>query len=206
MNKPVVSFSRFAAALFVVAALTVSAFADIVSVPFVKVDVNGYNNSTDKNTSGTLVGYNAANFANATLTNTLNISPELGISVTTTRITTKTNRDRANTNCDALTNDFIFENATGNTVSSTIAGLVVGKEYSLTVYSHDTGSGASSASSWTLAQGEGAAVNIGTVTNDQMRIPSVSRTATNSSTTSFQDSTSSVKPDLEPWHTSRSAS
>ena len=166
MNKPVVFLSRFFAAL-VVTALTVSAFADIVSVPFVKVDVNGYNNSTDKNTSGTLPGYNAANFANATLTNTLNISPELGISVTTTRITTKTNRDRANSSCDALTNDFIFENATGNTVSSTITGLVVGKEYSLTVYSHDTGSGASSASSWTLAQGEGAAVNIGTVTNDQ---------------------------------------
>ncbi|MBR0237697.1 MAG: PEP-CTERM sorting domain-containing protein [Thermoguttaceae bacterium] len=157
MNKPVVFLSRFFAAL-VVTALTVSAFADYV--PFVSIDFNSAG-------SGTMTGYNGSNFADDTLTSTVYVSPENGITVTTTRETTKNNRNRSNSNCDALTNDFIFENTVGKTVSSTITGLTVGKEYVLNVYTHDTGSGASSASTWSLAQGEGEAVNIGTVTNTQ---------------------------------------
>ena len=157
MNKPVVFLSRFFAAL-VVTALTVSAFADYV--PFVSIDFNSAG-------SGTMTGYNGSNFADDTLTSTVYVSPENGITVTTTRETTKNNRNRSNSSCDALTNDFIFENAAGKTVTSTITGLTVGKEYVLNVYSHDTGSGASAASTWSLTQGEGEAVNIGTVTNTQ---------------------------------------
>ena len=156
MNKPVV-LSRFFAAL-VITAFAVCAFADYV--PFVSVDFNSAG-------SGTMTGYNGSNFADDTLTNTVYVSPENGITVTTTRETTKNNRNRSNSACDALTNDFIFENAAGKTLSSTITGLTVGREYVLNVYSHDTGSGASAASTWSLAQGEGEAVNIGTVTNSQ---------------------------------------
>ena len=157
MNKPVVFLSRFFTAL-VITAFSICAFADYV--PFVSVDFNSAG-------SGTMTGYNGSNFADDTLTNTVYVSPENGITVTTTRETTKNNRNRSNSACDALTNDFIFENAAGKTLSTTITGLTIGREYVLNVYSHDTGSGASTASTWSLAQGEGEAINIGTVTNSQ---------------------------------------
>ena len=145
MNKPVVFLSRFFTAL-VITAFSICAFADYV--PFVSVDFNSAG-------SGTMTGYNGSNFADDTLTNTVYVSPENGITVTTTRETTKNNRNRSNSACDALTNDFIFENAAGKTLSTTITGLTIGREYVLNVYSHDTGSGASTASTWSLAQGEG---------------------------------------------------
>ena len=50
MNKPFVLLSRCFAALVVIA-FAASALADVVYVPFVKVDVNGYNNSSGKNPS-----------------------------------------------------------------------------------------------------------------------------------------------------------
>ena len=128
MNKPVVFLSRFFAAL-VVTALTVSAFADYV--PFVKVDVNGYNNSNGKNPSGTLPGYNTMNFVNDTLSSTVTISPD--VSVTVDRVSTTKNRDRESSKGDALTNDFIFEQTTNEPITVTLNGLTVGKEYSLKI-------------------------------------------------------------------------
>ena len=152
MNKPVVSFSRFAAALFVAAALTVSAVADVVYLPFVKVDVNGYNNGDNKAKSGTLTGYNALNFANETLTNTVTISP--GVSVKVDRVSTTKNRDRQSAKGDAVTNDFIFEQTTSQPITVTLNGLTVGKEYSLKIYSQDITANEGTSGTWSITQGE----------------------------------------------------
>ncbi|MBQ3350772.1 MAG: PEP-CTERM sorting domain-containing protein [Thermoguttaceae bacterium] len=150
MNKPVVSFSRFAAALFVVAALTVSTFADYV--PFVKVDVNGYNNGDNKAKSGTLTGYNGLNFANETLTNTVTISPDISVKVD--RVSTTKNRDRQSSKGDAVTNDFIFEQTVNEPITVTLNGLTVGKEYSLKIYSQDITANNGTSGTWNITQGE----------------------------------------------------
>ncbi len=150
MNKPVVLFSRIVAALFVVAALTVSTFADYV--PFVKVDVNGYNNGDNKAKSGTLTGYNGLNFANETLTNTVTISPDISVKVD--RVSTTKNRDRQSSKGDAVTNDFIFEQTVNEPITVTLNGLTVGKEYSLKIYSQDITANNGTSGTWNITQGE----------------------------------------------------
>ena len=159
MNKPVVFLSRFFAAL-VVTALTVSAFADYV--PFVKVDVNGYNNSNGKNPSGTLPGYNTMNFVNDTLSSTVTISPD--VSVTVDRVSTTKDRDRESSKGDALTNDFIFEQTTNEPITVTLNGLTVGKEYSLKIYSQDITANTGTSATWNITQGE-TTTQIGVQTN-----------------------------------------
>ena len=159
MNKPVVFLSRFFAAL-VVTALTVSAFADYV--PFVKVDVNGYNNSNGKNPSGTLPGYNTMNFVNDTLSSTVTISPD--VSVTVDRVSTTKNRDRESSKGDGLTNDFIFEQTTNEPITVTLNGLTVGKEYSLKIYSQDITANNGTHGTWNITQGE-TTTQIGVQTN-----------------------------------------
>ena len=151
MNKPFVLFSRFFAALVVIA-FAASALADVVYVPFVKVDVNGYNNSNGKNPSGTLPGYNTMNFANATLTNTVTVSPDVSVKVD--RVSTTKNRDRESSKGDGLTNDFIFEQNTSQPITVTLNGLTVGKEYSLKIYSQDITANNGTHGTWNITQGE----------------------------------------------------
>ncbi len=151
MNKPFVLFSRFFAALVVIA-FAASALADVVYVPFVKVDVNGYDNSNGKNPSGTLPGYNTMNFANATLTNTVTVSPDVSVKVD--RVSTTKNRDRESSKGDGLTNDFIFEQNTSQPITVTLNGLTVGKEYSLKIYSQDITANNGTHGTWNITQGE----------------------------------------------------
>ena len=151
MNKPFVLLSRFFAALVVIA-FAASALADVVYNPFVKVDVNGYNNSTGKNPSATLAGYNTMDFVNATLTNTVTVSPD--VSVTVDRVSTTKNRDRESNKGDGLTNDFIFEQTTNEPITVTLNGLTVGKEYSLKIYSQDITANNGTSATWNITQGE----------------------------------------------------
>ena len=144
MNKPFVLFSRFFAALVVIA-FAASALADVVYVPFVKVDVNSAG-------SGTLSGYNSMNFANDTLTNTVSIYPDISVKVD--RVSTTKNRDRGVSKGDALTNDFIFEQTTNEPIIVTINGLIVGKEYSLKIYSQDITANNGTHGTWNITQGE----------------------------------------------------
>ena len=151
MNKPFVLFSRFFAALVVIA-FAASALADVVYVPFVKVDVNGYDNGSNKTKSGTLPGYNTMNFANATLTNTVTVSPDVSVKVD--RVSTTKNRDRESSKGDGLTNDFIFEQSTDQPITVTLKGLTVGKEYSLKIYSQDITANNGTSGTWNITQGE----------------------------------------------------
>ena len=151
MNKPFVMLSRFFTALVVIA-FAASALADVVYVPFVTVDVNGYNNSKNKNFSGTLSGYNTMNFANATLSSTVTINPDVSVKVD--RVSTTKNRDRESSKGDALTNDFIFEQNTSQPITVTLNGLTVGKEYSLKIYSQDITSNVGTSGTWNITQGE----------------------------------------------------
>ena len=129
--------------------------AQAENVPFVRIDLN-------HNGSATLAGYNTMNFADAALTNTLTIDPN--ISVTVDRITEKNNRDRESSKGDALTNDFIFENNVNNPITVTLNGLTVGKEYSLKIYSHDITANNGTSGTWTITQG-GSTGTIGVKTN-----------------------------------------
>lgn len=129
--------------------------AQAENVPFVRIDLN-------QNGSATLPGYNTMNFADAALTNTLTIDPN--ISVTVDRITEKNNRDRGSSKGDALTNDFIFENNVNNPITVTLNGLTVGKEYSLKIYSHDITANNGTSGTWTITQG-GSTGTVGVKTN-----------------------------------------
>ena len=129
--------------LTVVCLYAASALADYV--PFVKVDVNSAG-------SGTLPGYNAMNFANDTLTNTVSVYPD--ISVTVDRVSTGKNRNRSTSKGDALTNDMLFEQSTAQPITVTVNGLTVGKEYSLKIYSQDTEANNGTSGTWTITQGE----------------------------------------------------
>ncbi|MBR0239008.1 MAG: PEP-CTERM sorting domain-containing protein [Thermoguttaceae bacterium] len=151
MNKPFVLLSRFFAVVVVIA-FAASALADVVYVPFVKVDVNGYNNSSGKNPSATLPGYNTMNFVNDTLSSTVTINPD--VSVTVDRVSTTKNRDRESSKGDALTNDFIFEQTTNEPITVTLNGLTVGKEYSLKIYSQDITANNGTSGTWNITQGE----------------------------------------------------
>lgn len=153
MNKPFVLLSRFFAALVVIA-FAASALADVVYVPFVKVDVNS-------GSSATMTGYDALNFTNSVGSQTVNYAP--GISVTAAHETGASHRNRsANDGGDALTSDFIYE--TTKPVTVTITGLEVGKEYSLKLFSHDTNANTGTSSTWTITQGENIS-QIGSITN-----------------------------------------
>ena len=117
--------------------------ADVV--PFVRVDLNSKG-------SASLAGYNAMNFTDDTLTNTVTVDPN--ISVTVDRVTTAANRDRGSSKGDALTNDFIFENNVNNPLTVTLNGLTVGNEYTLKIYSHDITANNGTSGTWYITQGD----------------------------------------------------
>lgn len=136
--------------------------ADTIYVPFVRVDVNGYDNSANKSNSGTLPGYNTMNFANATLTSTVTVNP--GITVTVDRVSTSKNRDRNHASGDAVTNDFIFEQTTDEPITVTLGGLTVGKEYSLKIFSQDITANNGTHGTWSITHA-GETSEIGVKTN-----------------------------------------